>query len=107
MLYTFNCACGSQDLVRPLGTEAVLCTVCGSEALRQHVYHFDVVGPTVDTRGLYRRYSEASAEMGYREARHEANTGQPVQGPRLWQQSKRRFREMQRVGEAPAYRGKD
>ena len=103
-LYDFTCPSGHvNELLRPIGTDDAPCPRCGARARRSQVHRFDVVGPTVDTRGMYRRFCEASDEMGHATQKLEASLGRPVQGPRLWQQSKRRWREMQRVGEAPAY----
>ena len=95
-LYDYTCQRGHrQELIRPIGTEGVPCPACGGAAIRSHVHHFDVVGPTVDSRGLYRRYTEASAEISY------AATKQGVPGPRLWPQTKRRVKQMIAAGEAP------
>jgi hypothetical protein len=100
-LYDFTCVRSHRtELVRPIGTEWIDCPVCGLTASRSHVHRFDVVGPTVDSRGLYRRFSEASDEIGYATSKLEATLERPVQGPQLWQRTKARVKEMQRVGEA-------
>ena len=95
-LYRFRCSCGlTAERLASMGTEQIQCPVCGSTAAREHVYRFDVVGPTVDTRGKFRRYQEASAEMEYAEQK----TGVPA--PKIWPLTKRRVKEMNRRFEAP------
>lgn len=100
-LYDYTCPDGhTHEFVRPLGTEAVACATCRQEATRSRVHRIDVVGPTVDTRGMYRRFTEATSEMDHAATRVEQTTGRAVASPPLWQVAKSRAKEMQRRGEA-------
>lgn len=83
--YDYTCGAGHvTELVRPIGTDFVACPRCGSDAERSHVHLFDVVGPTVDTRGMARRFSEAMTERDHLAHKIEASTGVPVQMPDDW-----------------------
>ena len=63
---------------------------CGALAWRQWSM-VNIVPPEVDSRNMFRRFSEASAEM---EHRGEA-------GPNLWTASKRLAQAAHRAGEIP------
>ncbi len=62
------------------------------------------VGPAVDSRNMFRRYQEASADIDYAATRHEQHTGQSVQDPGLWSAAKQTANAMIAAGEAPAVR---
>lgn len=53
---------------------------------------------------MYRRYTEASAEIDYALTRQEQNTGQPAPDPGLWATAKRTAQSMAAAGEAPTVR---
>ncbi len=101
--YEFRCVRGCvSDLVRPLGTEQAACPFCGEPAARTHApSRFDVIGPTVDTRGMFRRWQEATSEIDHGASKIEANTGEPVQTPNFWKQAKQKAAAMVAAGEAP------
>lgn len=86
-IYEYDCPAGHRmELVRPIGTEHVQCGPCADVgvdgvAVRSHIHHFDVVGPTVDTRGMARRFTEASQEREAVFAKVERETGQSVARP--------------------------
>ena len=62
--YTYRCNAGNEtDRVRPLSAVTLECPVCAAPATRSAVNRIEVVGPTVDTRGMFRRYQEAAAEL--------------------------------------------
>ena len=85
MLYDYRCQAGHvYELVRPLGTDFVACPACGAEAERSHVHMFDVVGPTVDTRGMSRRFLEALREREHGFKKAEAEVGHPIPRPNDW-----------------------
>ena len=66
------------------------CPTCGRRAPRQWgAVH--IVAPEVDSRNMFRRFSEASAEIEH--------MGLP--GPDLWRASKNLARAASRVGENP------
>ena len=99
--YEYRCDRGcTTDLVRPLGTEVTPCPSCGARATRTHApTAFDVVGPTVDTRGMFRRFEEAVAEREHGYEKHETNTGEAVARPDDWSAAKAVARERVRRGE--------
>lgn len=107
-LFDYTCPRGHvHELVRPLGTEGVPCPTCGQAATRSHVHRFDVRGPTVDTRGMFRRFNEATHELDHAATRIEANTGAPVATPSYYRMARARANAMIAAGEAPVLRGKD
>jgi hypothetical protein len=100
-LYDFRCS-GAHVFERRLGHSlpSVPCA-CGRMAERLWTSPPAVVGPTTDTRGMYRRFTEASAEIDHNATRHEQRTGQPATVPNLWQAAKQRAGAMVAAGEAP------
>lgn len=48
-------------MIRPLGADFVTCH-CGKMARRSQVNRVAVIGQDADVRGMYRRFTEASAE---------------------------------------------
>lgn len=104
-LYDFRCPGGhTTEALRPLGTATTACA-CGAVAERTGVNPgIGIVGPTTDTRGMYRRFREASAEIDYAAARHTQQTGRPATVPNLWQAAKHEARARVAAGEAPAPR---
>ena len=98
-LYEYSCGDHTVERVRPIGMEYIQCPECGYPAQRAHVYHTEIVGPTVDTRGMFRRYSEASSEIDYKASVVEYNTGAEVRTPNLWAAAKGRAAAITRAGE--------
>lgn len=100
-IFDFHCSCGRvTEAIRPASTETVPCA-CGEPARRTGVnVGIGIVGPTTDTRGMYRRFSEATAELGHAAARHEQQTGRPAPVPNLWQAAKRAAQARVAAGEA-------
>ena len=100
MLYDYTCGEGHRhELVRPLGTDSVPCPRCGADAERSHIHRFDVVGPTVDTRGQTRRFVEAIGEMEYGFTSEEAKDGTSIERPDMWAPVMARTREKIKRGE--------
>ncbi len=100
-LYSFVCSKGhSVELVRPLGQDAVVCQKCGHTAERAHVYHIHVVGPTVDTRGMYRRFSEATQEWDHAVGKTEVSVGHEITSPNLWRAAKAKADALTATGES-------
>ena len=84
-LYDYRCPDGHRvELVRPMGTDTVACPSCDGVAYRSRVHHFDVVGPTVDTRGMARRFVEAHAEREHEYSKAEAAVGNSIERPNDW-----------------------
>jgi putative FmdB family regulatory protein len=100
-LYDFRCPIGHwSELVRTIDTESVCCPECGEPAIRQHGAHrVSHQEPEADTRGMFRRYREATQEMDHAYSKVEASTGQPVQAPDLWGIAKQRAKAMIAAGE--------
>jgi hypothetical protein len=100
-LYDFRCDLGcNSEVVRPIGTEVIPCPNCGVRACRTHVpSRFDVVGPTVDTRGMARRFAEAVDEREHGFAQIEARTGEAYLRPDDWSRPKAKAKERARRGE--------
>ena len=80
-----------QERLVPAGLETTACVECGAPAVKVYGYKIVQISPDVDTRGMFRRYVEASEEMEYRD----------YNGPSLWKASKNLVRESNRVGENP------
>ena len=107
-LFDYRCPDGhTHELVRHRGVEEIPCPTCGKAAVRSHVHRFDVRGPTVDTRGMFRRYQEASAELNHDATAIEQSTGQPVATPNYYELARARANAMVAAGEAPVLRGKE
>lgn len=103
-IYTYRCGCGQDtEAIRPMSVEALACS-CGQQARRMGANRVAVIGPTADTRNMYRRYIEASAEIDYTLTQHERNTGQPSPSLDLWTTAKQAAQGMVATGEAPAVR---
>ena len=99
-IYDYGCAQGHvTELVRPIGTAMIPCPTCGERAFKSEVHHFDVVAPTVDTRGMYRRFTEAVSEREDAYGRAEADLGQPLPRPDDWAVAKARAAAMAYHGE--------
>lgn len=91
-LYIFGCSQGhrSERLV-PAGTERSACVECGEDSPRVYGYSMGITQPEVDTRGMFRRFQEASQEMEHR----------GHQGPSLWHVAKQRAKAIERANENP------
>ena len=92
-LYVFACSQGhrTEELVRG-SVPDVKCWVCGEAMARVYGYSMALTQPEPDTRGIFRRFLEASEER--------AESG--VAGPNLWQAAKGRAGAMIEAGEVPA-----
>lgn len=99
-LFDYRCPDGHvHELVRSSSQEGLPCPTCGKAATRSHVHRFDVVGPTIDSRGMYRRYTEASQEIDHKATRIEEDRGVTLQTPNLWKAGKARANAMAKAGE--------
>lgn len=92
------------ELVRPLGTIGVPCPVCGAAAIKSEVHHIDVVGPTVDTRGQFKRMMEASSEIDHAYTKVEQDRGVKLQSPSIYSQAKQKAHAMISAGEADSFK---
>ncbi len=91
-LYDFACMHKhTTEALRGSGVYAIPCGTCGRQAERQFSSRVAIVGPTTDTRNMFRRFQEASAELDHSAA--------PTLG--LWHQSKARAVAMTAAGENP------
>ena len=103
-LYSFRCQRNHvQEALRPMNVDRVHCA-CGQPAYRVAANRVAIVGPEVDTRNMYRRFTEASQEMDYSATKIESATGQSVATPPLWRMAKRRAQAMIAAGEAPVFK---
>lgn len=105
-LYDYRCLdCGAiTELIRQ-PWETVICSSCAGNTERQFPNRAPrTMAPAVDTRGMYRRFTEASAEMDHAATRYERDTGQAAPSPGLFGQALSTAQAMTRAGEAPAVR---
>lgn len=92
-LYVFECPeHGRVERLRPVGTQLSGCDQCTILMPRVYGYSVAITQAEPDTRGMFRRFSEASAERDH----------QGVGGPSLWQAAKHRAEAISRAGEIPA-----
>lgn len=101
-IYAYPCAaCGlTTEAVRPLSCVEIACA-CGAVVRRSAANRVAVAAPAADTRGMFRRFTEATAEIGHAAERQEQTTGQPAPVPDFWGQAQRRAAAMVAAGEAP------
>ena len=102
-LYTYICNLAhTTEAIRPLDTSLIPCEVCQRVATRVRVNRgVSIVAPTVDTRGMFRRYQEATAELNMAASSIEADTGGVVRTPNYWKLAKRRAAAMAAANESP------
>lgn len=81
------------------------CVECLEDTERQAAYRVAVTAPEADTRGMFRRYREATAEIDHAVTKVEQSTGQAVQTPNYWRAAKQRAQSMIAAGEAPSVTG--
>ena len=91
-LYIFECPeHGRVERLRPAGTALSGCDHCSYLMRRVYGYSMAITQPESDRRGMFRRFSEASADL--------AERGIDTSG--AWEQSKRRANAMIAAGESP------
>jgi isopenicillin N synthase-like dioxygenase len=101
-LYDFSCSGGHvEEHIVPTTVRRRDCGSCDRPSLRQFSSQIAVVGPTTDTRGMYRRYVEASAEIDHAATKYEHDSGKAATLPNLWTQSKALAGAMTVAGENP------
>jgi hypothetical protein len=105
-IFDYTCSAGhTAELLRPAQVVGVACPTCARMARRNGVnVGIGVVGPTTDTRGMYRRFTEASAEIDAAATRHERDHGQRAALPNLWGIAKTEAAARVAAGEAPPAR---
>ncbi len=101
-IFEFICSRGHvNEHIRPVTVQVEVCAVCGNPAPRRPAHRIAITRPEVDTRGMFRRYQTATQEMDYAATQIEANTGQPVETPSIWQAAKATAAAMNAAGENP------
>jgi hypothetical protein len=106
-LYDYGpCSNGhTTEALRRSEVVGIACPVCARMARRTGVNHgIGIVGPTTDTRGMFRRFTEASAEIDHTATRYERDRGVPAPLPNLWQAAKQQAAARVAAGEAPPAR---
>ncbi len=99
-LYDYVCPFGHRtELIRPQTIMAVICPTCRTAATRGTVHRFAVTSPEADTRGMFRRYQEATHEIDYHAGQIEASVGHAIPTPNYWAAAKARGKEMVKAGE--------
>ena len=94
-IYVFGCQQGHRtERLVPLGTERAACETCGESCGRVYQYSMAITQPEVDTRGMFRRFDEASQEL--------AHKGIDTSG--AWHASKALAAAHLKAGEHPARR---
>jgi hypothetical protein len=101
-LYDFRDGLGhTTEAIRSSGVYEILCDQCGATATRVAANRVSFKAPDIDSRGMFRRFTEATAEIDHAASKVEADTGQPVQTPNLWGAARQRAAAIERVGESP------
>lgn len=89
-LYDWRCDDGhTAEAIRSSSQREMACTSCSATAYRQVTNRVAIVGPTTDMRGMFRRYTEASQEIG------------AAATSALWPVAKSQALAMTAAGEAP------
>lgn len=89
------------EAIRPSDVHEIPCPRCGEPAERIAANRVAMGFPTVDSRGMFRRFTEASAEMEHAASSYEQRTGQAAPDDGLWQAAKQRAAAIERAGENP------
>lgn len=101
-LYVYECPNhGRFEDLSPVALDALVCGDCDERMPRVYGYSMAITQPEVDVRGMFRRFTEATAETDHAATRIERSTGQPVESPRLWQAAKARAQAIMAAGENP------
>jgi hypothetical protein len=105
-LFDFHCAAGhTTEAIRPAEVGGIACPVCARMARRTGVnVGIGIVGPTTDTRGMYRRFQESTQEIDHAATRYERDHGQRAALPNLWGIAKTEAAARAAAGEAPPAR---
>ncbi len=91
-LFDFRCDLGHiHEAIRSTGATVNCCPTCGQDAQRIYSRPAALTHREPDTRGMFRRFSEASAELDH----HGVDTSG------AWKQAKRTADAMIRAGENP------
>ncbi len=91
-LYDFRCSNGHvNEALRPPGQQTIACPLCHELASRIYSRPAAVGHQEWDTRGMFRRFSEASQELEH----------QGYAGPSPWRAAKDLARRMEAAGENP------
>lgn len=105
-LYDYRCDRGHvTEAIQPMDRGFIWCPWCDSPADRVAANRVAITAPEVDTRGMFRRFTEASAELDHAATRVEQSTGQAVKTPNYWLAAKQRAQARIAAGEAPAAKG--
>lgn len=103
--FTFSCACGWQGDVRTtFDQNNVSCPSCEATAHKESVYSINFGGfvrtppGERDYRQSFKDYTEATAELGYREESLSKTEGKLIQAPSLFKEAKRKARELTKKG---------
>lgn len=101
-LFDHRCKLGhTTELLRPHPADVADCAVCGNPAPRVAANRVSFGTPAIDARGMFRRFTEAGAEMGRAAERAEASTGQAAETPPLWAVARQRATAIRAAGESP------
>lgn len=104
-LHDFRCPEGHVTERIVLGdVREAICQRCDLTATRLVTQRVAIIGPTTDTRGMFRRYQEASAEIAHESDRYEASTGLAAPPSSAWADAKAHAVAMTAAGEAPLLR---
>ncbi len=91
-LYVFECPeHGRDERLVKAGTARASCPACTRLMPRVYGYALAITHPEVDTRGMFRRYQEASADLAAKGAEPAAR----------WPEVRRRAQAMTAAGENP------
>ncbi len=91
-LYVFECSeHGRVERLCPAGQAKAVCAHCALLMPRVYGYSVAITQPEPDTRGMFRRFTEASAELDHK----------GVDGSSLWKQAQRTAGAMIAAGENP------
>ena len=102
-LYDYTCPDGHRtELVRPIGTEFAQCG-CGKVAHKSQAHRVRAAQPATDTRGMFRRFTEAATEMDHAYTKVETDRGITLESPPLWKAAKAKAAAMVAAGEGETH----
>ena len=102
--YDYRCSANHlTDTFRPMSCDSIECPKCGATANRIISSGASITHKTADTRGLYRRFTEASQEIDHAASQRES-AGETVNIPNNWAIAKEFSKAVERRGEVQEVR---
>lgn len=106
-LYDYRCVRGHvTESIQSVTCSVLACAVCQSPANRQAANRVAITAPEVDTRGMFRRFQDATHDLDHRASQREAQ-GETVTTPNFWKLAKQRAQAIESAGETADMTRKD